>query len=135
MCHLSITEKINFIFVRQKNTIMKLKYFLLGVMSFCSASLFAQTKTDTVKVWGNCDDCKSKIEKAAAKAGASTASWSDETYLLAVNYDETKTSVLDIEKAIAAVGYDTQDVKADDAAYKKLPKCCQYDRKPATKAD
>ena len=114
---------------------MKLKYFLLGVMSFCSASLFAQTKTDTVKVWGNCDECKSKIEKAATKAGASTASWSDETYLLAVNYDETKTSVLDIEKAIAAVGYDTQDVKADDAAYKKLPKCCQYDRKPATKAD
>ncbi|MFT4156299.1 copper chaperone [Parafilimonas sp.] len=114
---------------------MKLKYFLLAVMSICSVSLFAQTKTDTVKVWGNCDECKSKIEKAAEKAGAAKADWSDETYLLAVNYDASKTSVLDIEKAIAAVGYDTQDVRADDAAYKKLPKCCQYSRKPATKAD
>lgn len=108
---------------------MKLKYFLLGVMSFCSASLFAQSKTDTVKVWGNCEECKNKIEKAAETAGAATANWSDETYLLVVNYDAAKTSVLNIEKSIAAVGYDTQNVKADDAAYKKLPKCCQYDRK------
>jgi hypothetical protein len=45
-----------------------------------------------------------------------------------VNYDAAKTSSLDIQKSIAAVGYDTQDVKADDAAYKKLPKCCQYKR-------
>ena len=108
---------------------MKLKYFLLGVMSFCSASLFAQSKTDTVKVWGNCEECKSKIEKAAEKAGAVTANWSDETYLLVVNYDAAKTSAMDIQKSVAAVGYDTQDIIADDAAYKKLPKCCQYDRK------
>ena len=51
-------------------------------MSVCSVSLFAQSKTDTVKVWGNCDECKGKIEKAAKKAGAATANWSDETYLL-----------------------------------------------------
>jgi mercuric ion binding protein len=113
---------------------MKAKYFLLAVMSFCSASLFAQSKTDTVKVWGNCEECKGKIEKAATAAGATTANWSDETYLLVVNYDASKTTPLDIQKSVAAVGYDTQDVKAEDAAYKKLPKCCQYDRKPdATK--
>ena len=109
---------------------MKAKYFLLAVMSFCSASLFAQSKTDTVKVWGNCEECKNKIEKAATSAGADVANWSDETYLLVVNYDASKTSSLDIQKSVAAVGYDTQDVKAEDAAYKKLPKCCQYERKP-----
>ena len=112
---------------------MKLKCFLLAVMSVCSVRLFAQSKTDTVKVWGNCDECKNKIEKAAEKAGAATASWSDETYLLVVNYDSSKTSALDIQKSIAAVGYDTQDVKADDTAYKKLPKCCQYERKTTYK--
>jgi mercuric ion binding protein len=111
---------------------MKAKYFLPVMMSFCSVALFAQTKTDTVKVWGNCDECKSKIEKAAIKAGAVSADWSDETYLLVVNYAADKTSVLDIEKSIAAVGYDTQHVKAEDAAYKKLPKCCQYDRPSGT---
>ena len=115
---------------------MKLKYVLLTALSFCSASLFAQTKTDTVKVWGNCEECKNKIEKGAHKGGAVSADWSDETYLLVVNYDASKTSALDIQKEIAAVGYDTQDVKADDAAYKKLPKCCRYDRKDAgTKQD
>lgn len=104
---------------------------------FLSLSMFAQSKTDTVKVWGSCEDCKAKIEKAAKKAGATSADWSDETYLLVVNYNSDKTSSFAIQKSIAAVGYDTQDVKADDAAYKKLPKCCQYKREeqPAMKQD
>ncbi|MBV9961693.1 MAG: heavy-metal-associated domain-containing protein, partial [Parafilimonas sp.] len=96
--------------------------------SFCSVTLFAQTKTDTVKVWGNCDDCKDKIEKAAKKGGATSADWNMDNFMLVVNYEPGKTSAMDIEKSIALTGYDTQDVKADDAAYKKLPKCCQYKR-------
>ena len=107
-----------------------MKYFFVILFNFSSAALFAQAQTDTVKVWGNCEECKSKIEKAATSAGATTANWSDETYLLVVNYDASKTSSLNIQKEIAGVGYDTQDVRAEDAAYKKLPKCCQYDRKP-----
>ena len=97
-------------------------------MIFCSASLFAQSKTDTVKVWGNCDDCKDKIEKAAVKGGAVTANWNMDSYALVINYNADKISPVDIEKEIAAVGYDTQDIKATDGAYKKLPKCCQYKR-------
>ncbi len=107
---------------------MKAKYFFLIVISFCSATLFAQTKTDTVKVWGNCDDCKDRIEKAAKKGGAVSADWNLDNYMLVINYNADKTSALDIEKSIAAIGYDTQDVKADDAVYKKLPECCQYKR-------
>ena len=97
-------------------------------MVLCSASLFAQSKTDTVKVWGNCDECKDKIEKAAMKGGAVSAEWNEENYLLVINYNTDKTSPVDIEKEIASVGYDTQDVKASDDAYNKLPKCCQYKR-------
>jgi mercuric ion binding protein len=115
---------------------MKAKYFFLIVMSSCSATLFAQTKTDTVKVWGNCDDCKDKIEKAAKKGGATSADWNTDNFMLVVNYEPGKTSAMDIEKSIAAVGYDTQDFRASDAAYKKLPKCCQYKREgDATKQD
>ena len=54
-------QKISAIFVGQKITDMKLKCVLLAVMSVCSVSLFAQSKTDTVKVWGNCEECKNKI--------------------------------------------------------------------------
>ena len=116
---------------------MKAKYFLMMLMICCSSALFAQTKTDSVKVWGNCEECKDKIEKAAKEAGAADANWSDETYMLVVNYNSDKTTPIDIEKSVAAVGYDTQDVKATDAAYKKLPKCCQYKRgeQPAMKQD
>ena len=108
---------------------MKTKYFLLiAITSLFSASLFAQSKTDTIKVWGNCQSCKAKIEKAAIAAGAATANWSDETLKLVVSYDAAQSSSMSIQKKIASVGYDTESIKGDDAAYKKLEKCCQYER-------
>ncbi len=99
-------------------------------MLFACATLLAsaQTKTDTIKVSGNCGMCKSNIEKAAAAAGAVSADWNKDTKLLVVSYDASKTSNKDIQKKIAAAGYDTQDEKADAAAYDNLAKCCQYDR-------
>jgi hypothetical protein len=107
---------------------MRIKYLFLLLLTFCSASLFAQSKADTVKVWGNCDDCKDRIEKAAVKGGALSADWNEDNYQLVINYKNDQTSALGIEKEIAAIGYDTQDVKATDDAYNKLPKCCQYTR-------
>jgi hypothetical protein len=119
---------INRLYLRIQRIYMKAKYFFIVLMTLCSTSLFAQTKTDTVKVWGVCDDCKDKIEKAAIKGGAVTADWNEDSYALVINYNSEKNSALNIEKEIAAVGYDTQDVKASDEAYNKLPKCCQYTR-------
>lgn len=99
-------------------------------MAFISISLFsfAGTKTDTIKVYGNCSSCKMHIESAAKAAGASDAVWNKTTKMLAVTYDDAKTTNLKIQQKIASVGYDTQDVKAPDAAYKKLDECCQYER-------
>ncbi len=112
-----------------------MKQFLsLLVIVFTSVNLFAQAqKEETIKVWGNCGTCKKKIEKAATTAGATYASWDKETKILAIKYDETKTSNKKIQESIAAVGYDTQDVKGNDKAYKKLDDCCQYDRKDSKK--
>src|SRR3982751_6471939 len=97
-------------YICEKYSVMKVKYFPLVVMTFFSINLLAQTKTDTVKVWGNCDECKDKIETAAKDAGAVDANWSEENYHLVVSYASDKTSLMDIQKAVAAVGYDTQDV-------------------------
>ena len=44
-----------------------------------------------------------------------------------VTFDESKTTALSIEAAIAKSGYDTEHKKGDDAAYKNLPGCCKYD--------
>jgi periplasmic mercuric ion binding protein len=89
----------------------------------------ATTKTETFKVWGNCEMCKARIEKAAQINGVSKAEWSSETQILTLVYDPSKVKSDDILKKIAAVGHDTEKFKADDKAYNKLPSCCQYDRK------
>lgn len=108
---------------------MKTKYLMLSILFACaSVIVFAQSKTDTIKVWGKCEMCKSKIEKAASEADATSAVWNEKTNLLVVSYDAAKTSNNSIQEKIASAGYDTQDEKAPEAAYNNLEKCCQYKR-------
>lgn len=102
---------------------------------FISTALFAQTKKETIKVNGECGMCKKKIEKAAKANGAITASWSPETKILQVSYNTRQTSSDKIQKAIAAVGYDTEKYTAADEAYNSLDECCKYERKTPTTAD
>jgi len=89
------------------------------------------TKTETIKVWGNCGMCKTTIEKSAKKAGAKTASWNEDSKELKVTYAVDKTSSAKIQEAIAKSGYDTQDFIAVQTAYDNLHGCCKYDRKNA----
>lgn len=106
---------------------LTLSLFLASVVSFG----FAQTKSETLKVSGECGSCKKKIESAAKKAGASYAVWDVNSKELAIKYNSTSTNTAKIEQAIAAVGYDTPDYKATDEAYNKLDECCQYERTAA----
>lgn len=88
------------------------------------------TKTETIKVWGNCEMCETNIEKAAKKVkGVVKASWDADKKILTVTYKPSETTNETIQKAIAAIGYDTEAFKGDDKAYENLPACCQYDRK------
>lgn len=101
--------------------------FLLG-----AASVFAANKTEKVKVSGNCDMCKARIEKAAKSVdGVSAAEWNAKSKMMEVTFDDQKTDMKKIESAVAAVGHDTELVKATDKAYNDLPSCCHYDRKGA----
>ena len=96
-----------------------------------STITFAQAKTDSIKVWGNCGSCKEHIEDAAIEAGATSANWNKTSKMLLVSYDASKTSNMKIQDKIASVGYDTQDKKANDSSYNNLDKCCQYERPKA----
>ena len=121
-----------------KLQIMKTLLISLAILLGTSSTnlLKAQTavKSETIKVWGNCGSCKKHIEKAAKAAGATTAIWDEDSKDLKLSYNTKKTSSDKIQQAIAIVGYDTQDFKGNDAAYLKLDKCCQYDRKEDTAA-
>ena len=39
-----------------------------------------------------------------------------------------KASLLDVKKAVAKVGHDTDEVKATDEEYDNLHGCCKYER-------
>jgi hypothetical protein len=105
-----------------------LNIFLAIAMAVTTLTVNAQTKSETVKVSGNCGMCQTRIEKAAKEAGASSAKWDSETSMLAVSFSAAKTSLKNIETKIASVGHDTKGVKANDAAYDKLHGCCKYER-------
>jgi periplasmic mercuric ion binding protein len=112
-----------------------MKTFQLFIaLLFISFTAVAQDKTDKIKVSGECGMCKSKIEKAAKSAGASYALWDVEKKELTVTYNNSSSNAAKIEKAIAAVGYDTQNEKATTEAYNKLHECCKYERTSANEA-
>ena len=109
---------------------MKTKVLSLVSMFLLGTSLvFAQAKTEKFEVKGNCEMCKSRIEKAAKSVdGVTAADWKQETRILVVSFDESKTSVNKVQMAVAKAGHDTPGHKAKDEVYNALPGCCKYDR-------
>ena len=95
--------------------------FVMVAMSFGTLS----AKPAKITVNGNCNMCKAKIEKAAKDVkGVTTAVWDRETKVLTVDFDEKITDVKAIEKAVANIGFDAGEEKANVEARKKLPACC-----------
>jgi hypothetical protein len=105
-----------------------IKLFIVLAIACTSFTVNAQSKSESVKVFGNCGMCQTRIEKAAKEAGATTAKWDAETNMLAVSYRTSITSLDKIEQKVASVGHDTKGVRANDEAYSKLHGCCQYER-------
>lgn len=85
-------------------------------------------KTVTQKVYGNCGMCKKTIEKAANVKGISKAEWDADLAMAKITIDSTKTSVDDVLKRIAAVGYESEKCRVPDDVYDKLQRCCRDDR-------
>lgn len=113
-----------------------MKRIFLGMMLlFVALSTQAQEKKNKnakydVEVNGNCEQCKKRIEKAAfSVSGVKSAEWHMDDHMLHLIINEEKCSVLDVKKAIAKVGHDTDEVKATDVDYERLHSCCKYERK------
>lgn len=114
------------------------KMLLVVAILLSSASGFAQKpnlKTETAKVYGNCDMCKSTIEKAGNVRKVAAVEWNKNTRMATLTYDSKKTTPAEILKRIALAGYDSEEFLAPDDVYAKLPGCCQYNRilKPVAK--
>jgi Cu(I)/Ag(I) efflux system membrane fusion protein len=71
--------------------------------------------------------CKERIESTAKSiSGVTNASWNSKDKILGLQINALQTNSEAIQKAIAAVGHDTEKYKAPDEVYKKLPECCLY---------
>ncbi len=109
-----------------------MKKFPLLALAVCllliAGNSSAQIKQEKIRVWGECSTCQLAIEKAAKSAGANSASWDWFSQTLTVKYHSDSASLFGIQKAVADIGYDTKDVKADDEVYNNLHYCCKYER-------
>lgn len=112
-----------------------MKNIILGMLLlFVGFTSQAQEKNKNAKhnieVNGNCEMCKKRIEKAAYSVkGVKSAIWHADDHTLHLILNEEKCSALDVKKAIAKVGHDTDEVKATDEQYSALHGCCMYERK------
>jgi len=111
-----------------KKSLVKIMIAITVLLSTTMNAQTKNTKTEEVKVSGNCGMCKKTIEKAGNIKDIVTVVWNKETKIATVTYDESKTNKEEIAKRIALAGYDSELVKAKDEDYDNLPGCCQYDR-------
>ncbi|HMI79180.1 MAG TPA: heavy-metal-associated domain-containing protein [Ferruginibacter sp.] len=110
-----------------------MKAFSLSLLAiFCVVSVgFAQQqkvsgkaviKTPTVQ----CDKCKDRIEFFIAREyGLSSVKVNIKQKTTTVTWLNDRTTLENIKVAIANLGFDADDIEAEESAYKRLPKECK----------
>jgi hypothetical protein len=90
----------------------------------------SKAKTEArFKVYGNCGACEERITEALDQKGIVAGGWDREKQEVWVVYRPSKVTLEQIHRYIAAVGHDTDLMKADSAVYQSLPNCCLYREK------
>ncbi len=112
---------------------MKSMFNILIILSIVvsTTSGFAQIKnpkTEIVKIFGNCDMCKSAIENAGNLKNVAKVTWNKDSKMAEITFDSKKTNLNEILKRIALAGYDSDEYLAPDSAYAQLAECCKYER-------
>ena len=104
---------------------------LILVSALCLFSVFAFAKgpkpaTVKIKTSAICEMCKERIERnLGLTKGISEAVLNLDDKVATVTYNSRKTNVEKIKKAIAEVGYEADELPADQKGYDKLPACCK----------
>jgi mercuric ion binding protein len=107
--------------------------FVLMLLSFANVNAQTATKSPAtknsiikIKTSGECEMCKKTLESEVGKmTGVKKVEFDIATKTLTVEYNAKKTSPDKIRKAISNIGYDADDVKANNRAQKSLPGCCR----------
>jgi cation transport ATPase len=106
------------------------------LLSFAALQINAQdnnVKIDTVsiKTSAKCNDCKERLEHDMAfEKGVKAVELDNDTKILTIVYKTSKTSEEKLKIAVTKIGYDADDMPADQKAHDRLPACCQKDVEP-----
>ena len=116
-----------------KTTILK-SIFCLAVMLFISNAGVAQKSNQkaVIKTTLHCDHCK-QCETCGLKfntemlkiKGLKMFELNEEAMTFTIYYNEKKTDLQAIKEGISMLGYDADEVKANEKAYEKLDGCCK----------
>ncbi len=101
---------------------------LISLAALTTVDAQNTAKTEEIKILTStqCEMCKKRVETAMAyEKGVVRSDLNLTTKVLTVVYKPSKTTPEKIRKAVAAVGYDADDVPANAEAYAKLPPCCK----------
>ena len=102
---------------------------LLSLIAFVTVSFAQQKAVEKVVIKTPtvvCESCKARIEQYLLREeGIQSVNVDYKKKTTTVTYLTDRTNVEDIKAAIATVGYDADDVKAEPDAYKRLPSCCK----------
>jgi len=106
-----------------------IKYIsIIITLFFFTNNVSAQKKKEeiVIKTTAECDMCKRAIEKHLSfEKGVKKAVCDFENKEIKVTYNPEKTTPEKIRQSISNIGYDADDVKANNKAYQKLPDCCK----------
>lgn len=113
-----------------------MKKGLLLVLLVLGVSVIAvaqQKKPVTVKIQtptAQCEECKLRIEEyLKVEEGVTKVVVYPRSRYTMVTYLTDRTNIENIKAAIANIGYDADDVTANEDSYKKLPKTCKHPKK------
>ena len=108
----------------------KLLFLSIALTGFALAG-FSQVKkavqTVTIKTpTVQCEMCKKRIEEYMIReTGVQKVAVDYKRKTTKVTFVADRTNIENIKTAIANVGYDAEDVTANEESYKDLPKCCK----------
>lgn len=106
----------------------RIKLMVLALLAFIGAHAQLQ-QPKTVKISTptvQCESCKKRIEdymKHEDGVGKVTVDYKKK--ITTIIYAPDRTNVENLKTGIANLGYDADDVTANEEAYKKLPTCCK----------
>ena len=116
-------------------TTFKTAVIAMVITLICSFTYAQTTKSVTevkIKTSAQCGMCKDRIEQNIAyEKGVKDVVLNSDNKVVTIKYNSNKTNPEKLKQALSKLGYDADEVKADQKAYKALPSCCKKPDDPS----